>query len=221
MCIRHLAASKRCLICAPQSLSVSRQHYHSLFPNWETETERFNDMPQITWSAGKWQSLDSHTGLLTPRGHPPPPCPPPAPMHKPVAAAELGMEDEPRRGGLGTDRHLGKVALCGARTHLSQPLHGPARGPGGPGSWRALRAGRPHLYPGLGQVRAQSQLLPGIHVGVVGFLKDFLQLLQLECAEGRAVTALLALVLDQLHGIRESRGQGDTQPGQARSWGAL
>lgn len=77
MCIRHLAASRRCLICAPQSLSVSRQHYHSLFPNWETETERFNDMPQITWSAGKWQSLDSHTGLLTSRGHPHPAPPHP------------------------------------------------------------------------------------------------------------------------------------------------
>lgn len=140
MCIRHLAASKRCLICAPQSLSVSRQHYHSLFPNWETETERFSDMPQITWSAGKWQSLDSHTGLLTPRGHPPPPAP--ARTHAQACgcsragnggrAKEGRVEDRqaPGKGGSVWRSHtpLPAPPWPGQRSGWSGQLESPARG---------------------------------------------------------------------------------------------
>lgn len=66
--------------------------------------------PPITWSANKWQSLDSHKGLLTPRGHHPylHPCTSLDLGGKPVAVAELGMEDQPRRGRLGGRQAPGK-----------------------------------------------------------------------------------------------------------------
>ena len=134
---------------------------------------------------------------------------------EPVAAAELGVEGSPGRlTGAREGQH------CGASIHLSWPPCGLAHGLGGQGSQGALWPRCPHLYSGLGQVRAQSQLFPGIYIRVVGFLEDFLQFLQLERAEGCAVPALLALILGQLHGVRESRGQRDTQASQAGAWGA-
>lgn len=134
---------------------------------------------------------------------------------EPVAAAELGVEGSPGRlTGAREGQH------CGASIHLSWPPCGLAHGLGGQGSQGALWPRCPHLYSGLGQVRAQSQLFPGIYIRVVGFLEDFLQFLQLERAEGCAVPALLALILGQLHGVRESRGQRDTQTSQAGAWGA-
>lgn len=136
---------------------------------------------------------------------------------EPVAADELGMEESPR--GLTRGRR-GEGQCCGASVHLSWPPCGLAHGLGGQGSQGALWPRCPHLYSGLGQIRAQSQLFPGIYIRVVGFLEDFLQFLQLERAEGRTVPALLALVLGHLHGVGESRGQRDTQAGQAGAWGA-
>ena len=120
----------------------------------------------------------------------------------------------------GEQGRLGEGQRCGASIHLSWPRSGLAHRLGGQGSQGALWPRCPHLYSGLGQVRAQSQLFPSIYIRVVGFLEDFLQFLQLERAEGCAVPALLALVLGQLHGVRESRGQRDTQAGKAGAWGA-
>lgn len=77
------------------------------------------------------------------------------------------------------------------------------------------------LHTGLGEVGPHSQLLPCIHIRVVCLLEDFLQLFQLERAEGCAVPALLALGLGQLHGVGESRGKRDAQAGQAGARGSL
>ena len=50
------------------------------------------------------------------------------------------------------------------------------------------------LHAGLGEVGPHGQLLPRVHVGVVGLLEDLLQLLQLVAGEGGSVPPLLALV---------------------------
>ena len=48
-----------------------------------------------------------------------------------------------------------------------------------------------YLDPGLRQLCPQSKLFSDIHIRVMGFLKDLLQLLQLQAGEGGSVSPLL------------------------------
>lgn len=59
-----------------------------------------------------------------------------------------------------------------------------------------------HLYPGLGQVYLQRQLLPGVDVRVVRLGEHPLQLLQLGAGE-RGPDAPLLPLLVQTGGVRE------------------
>lgn len=49
-----------------------------------------------------------------------------------------------------------------------------------------------YLDPGLSELCPQSKLFSDIYIRVMGFLKDLLQLLQLQAGEGGSVSPLLA-----------------------------
>lgn len=49
-----------------------------------------------------------------------------------------------------------------------------------------------YLNPGLRELCPHGQLLSHVHIRIMRFLKDFLQLLQLSAREGCAVASLLA-----------------------------
>ena len=51
----------------------------------------------------------------------------------------------------------------------------------------------PHLYPGLAELGALAELLPGVDVRVLGPLERLLQLVQLVGGEGGAGASLLPL----------------------------
>lgn len=59
-----------------------------------------------------------------------------------------------------------------------------------------------HLYPGLGQVYLQRQLLSGVDVRVVRLCEDSLQLLQLGTGEGGPDAPLFPLLV-QAGRVRE------------------
>lgn len=67
---------------------------------------------------------------------------------------------------------------------------------------RTIKAGASHLYPGLGKVYLQRQLLPGVDVRIVRLRKDPLQLLELGAGEGGPDAPLLPLFV-QAGGVRE------------------
>ena len=103
-----------------------------------------------------------------------------------------------------------RTALLVAGVRGASSLHGGEESPGVTGDGQAVRAratggrGQPalpappgaltDLHTGLGEVGPHGQLLPRVHVGVVGLLEDLLQLLQLVAGESGSVPPLLALV---------------------------
>lgn len=65
-----------------------------------------------------------------------------------------------------------------------------------------IKAWSSHLYPGLGQVYLQGQLLSGVDVRIVCLGKDPLQLFKLGAGEGGPDAPLLPLLI-QAGGVRE------------------